>query len=48
MAEFMHQTVMKATRATIQAAHYVNLSCDEVSTIDNQSWFYVHYYVVQN
>jgi hypothetical protein len=29
-------------------AHYVALSCDEVSTMDKQSWFFVHYYVMEN
>jgi hypothetical protein len=48
MVEFMHQVVMRATRATIQAANYISLSCDEVSTVDNQSWLSIHYYVVQN
>jgi hypothetical protein len=37
MAEFMHQLVMKATRVIIQAAHYITLSYDEVSIVDNQS-----------
>jgi hypothetical protein len=38
--------VMKATRVIIQAAHYITLSYDEVSIVDNQSWLFVHYYVV--
>ncbi len=46
MVEFMHQMVMKVTRAVIQAAQYISLSYDEVSTIDNQSWLSIHYYVV--
>jgi formyltetrahydrofolate hydrolase len=46
MAKFMHQAVMKATKVVVQVAHYVVLSCDEVSIIDNQSWLFVHYYVV--
>jgi len=46
MVEFMHQMVMKVTRVVIQAAQYINLSYDEVSTIDNQSWLSIHYYVV--
>jgi len=24
------------------------LSCDEVSTIDNQSWIFMHFYIVQD
>jgi hypothetical protein len=48
MEEFMHQKVMKATRGLVGVAQYVVLSCDEVSTIDNQSWLSIHYYVLQN
>jgi hypothetical protein len=48
MAEFMHQVVMKATRAVVQITHYVVFNCDEVSTIDNQSWLSIHCYVVEN
>jgi hypothetical protein len=48
MVEFMYQVVMRATRVGIQGTHYIALSYDEVSTLDNQSWLFVHYYVVQN
>jgi len=47
MVEFMRQVVMKAIRAAIQASHYIALHCDEVSIIHNQSWLYIHYYVVE-
>jgi hypothetical protein len=46
MAEFMHQQVMRATKATMGVVLYVVLSCDEVFTVDNQSWLSIHYYVV--
>jgi hypothetical protein len=46
MAEFMHQVVMKAIRAKVQAAHHVVLNCDKVPIIHNQSWLSIHYYVV--
>jgi len=39
---------MKAIRAVVGVARYVVLSCDEVSTIDNQYWLHVHYYVMHN
>jgi len=42
----MHQEVMHATR--MKVAHYVALNYDEVFTLDNQSWLFVHYYVVEN
>jgi len=39
---------MKAIRVVVGVARYVVLSCDEVSTIDNQSWLHVNYYVMYN
>ncbi len=44
----MHQMVMKATKAAVQITHYVAFNCDEVFTIDNQSWLSIHCYVVEN
>jgi hypothetical protein len=49
MIEFMHQVLMKVSRVVVQIAHYIVLSSNEVSTIDNQSWLFVRdYYVVKN
>jgi hypothetical protein len=48
MAKFMHQMLMKVIRVVIQVAHYVALNYDEVSIIDNQSWLFVYYYMVEN
>jgi hypothetical protein len=42
----MHQEVMHATR--VKVAHYVALNYDEVFTLHNHSWLFVHYYVVEN
>jgi hypothetical protein len=48
MVKFMHQEMMRATKAIVGAVQYVALNCDEVFTIDNQSWLFVHCDVVQN
>ncbi len=48
MAKFMHQVMMKAIKVVVEVTHYIVLSCNEVSTIDNQSWMFILYYVVQN
>ncbi len=48
MAEFMHQEVLRVTRAIVGITHYVVLSSDEVFIVDNQSWLFMHYYVMQN
>ena len=33
---------------TIAQANYIAISCDEVTTIDNQSWIYIHANFVNN
>jgi hypothetical protein len=48
MVKFMDQNVMEATKATMGAVWYVVLNYDEVFIVDNQSWLFVHCYVVQN
>ncbi len=42
MVEFMHYEVMRATKAIMGVVQYVALNCDEVFTIDNQSWLFIH------
>jgi hypothetical protein len=39
---------MKAIKVGVGVVWYVALNCDEMFTIDNQSWLLDHYYVVQN
>jgi hypothetical protein len=48
MVKFVHQEVMRGTKAIVGVAWYVALSCDEMFTIENQFWLFVHYYVVHN
>jgi hypothetical protein len=48
MAKFMHQKVLRVTRATMGGAHYMALNYDEISIMDKQSWLYVHCYVMHN
>jgi len=38
----------QASKAIVGVAYYVVLNCDEVSIVDNQSWLFVYYYVVEN
>jgi hypothetical protein len=42
MAKFMHQAMMRAIKAVVQAAHYFVLNYDEVSIVDNQKWLFIH------
>jgi hypothetical protein len=48
MAQHMHGIILEVTQFAIGATQYLSLICDEVNTIDNQSWLSVHAYVVQN
>ncbi len=38
MAECMHKRVIKKVKELIASPKYLTLSCDELTTIDNQSW----------
>ncbi len=46
MAKIMHQILIKSTKVVVQNVRYIVISCDEVTTIDNQSWCSVHVYVI--
>jgi len=48
MAQQMHDIVLEATKSIVGTTNYFSLTYDEISTIDNQSWFLIHAYVVQN
>jgi hypothetical protein len=43
--EAMHNVVLWATKVIMQKSLFISMSCDEVTTIDNQSWLFVHVYV---
>jgi hypothetical protein len=47
MAECLHKKMIKHMKE-VAGSKYLALSCDEVTTIDNQSWISIHYYVVQD
>lgn len=46
MAESQYNVVQKQTRRVVTSARYFSLSCDEVTTVDNQSWISIHAYVL--
>jgi hypothetical protein len=43
----MHEVVLLATNTMVQNAIFISISCDEVTTINNQSWIFVHVYVMK-
>jgi hypothetical protein len=44
----MHGIILETKKFPIGIAQYLSLTCDEVSTINIQSWLLIHVYVVQN
>jgi hypothetical protein len=45
MVETMHNIVLQAIKECVQKNKIISLNCDEVTTIDNQSWLSMHVYV---
>ncbi len=47
MVEVMHNVVLWATQVDVQKSPFIFVSCDVVTTINNQSWLFVHVYVTK-
>ncbi len=43
----MHELVIWATCLTMQNVWFIYVSCEEVTTIDDESWISIHVYVVE-
>jgi hypothetical protein len=48
MVKCLHKQVIKKMKKVVASLKYLALSCDEVTTIDNQSWISIHYDVIQD
>jgi hypothetical protein len=48
MAEYLHSAVMRRARNVLGAAKYIAVTCDEVTTVDNQFWLSIHAYTINN
>ena len=48
MAEAIERVVLKKTKEVMQGATFFSLSCDEVTSVDCQSWISVHGYIVRD
>jgi hypothetical protein len=48
IAEYLYKQVMVKSREVLSAAKYLAITCDEVTTVDNQSWISIHAYCVQD
>ncbi len=47
MVEAMHNIILRATQNVMQKSLFIFVNCDEVTTIDNQSWLFIHVYVTE-
>jgi hypothetical protein len=47
MVKVMHDVVFHATKDVVKKSKYISMSCDELTTIDNQTWLFVHAYVMK-
>ena len=48
MAESLMNVVQTKTREIVSVAPYFSVSCDEVTTLDNQSWISIHVYTISD
>jgi hypothetical protein len=48
MVEAMHQVVLRAIKVAVDKSFFLAVSCDEVTSIDNHSWLFMHVYVIDN
>jgi hypothetical protein len=46
MAKSLYNVVQNRTKVVVSGAKFLSLSCDEVSTVDNQSWISIHGYIL--
>ncbi len=48
IADCLHKQIEIAMKITNQVVEYLSITCDELTTIDTQSWINIHTSVVQN
>jgi hypothetical protein len=48
MTESLFNVVQARTKEIVSTASYFSITCDEVTTLDNQSWISTHIYTIQD
>jgi hypothetical protein len=48
MSESLLNVVQAKTKEIVSVASYFSISCDEVTTVDNQSWISIHVYTISD
>ena len=48
MAESLFNVVQERTKEVVSTAPYFSITCDEITTLDNQSWISIEVYTIQD
>jgi len=48
MADSMCKQMKEVMKQKVSGAHFVAITCDEVTIVDNGSWICIHAYIVEN
>jgi hypothetical protein len=48
MAKAMQDVIIHATKVALQKSLFILVTCNELTTINNHSWLYVHAYVTND
>ena len=48
MVESLFNVMQARTKEVVSAIFYFSITCDEVTTLDNQSWISIHVYTIQD
>jgi hypothetical protein len=48
MAESLFNIVLARTKEVVSKTHYFSITCDDVTTLDNQYWISIHVYTIQD
>jgi hypothetical protein len=48
MVEHMDNVVLDAIRQAMVEVKFLSISCDEITSIDNQTWASVHVYILKD
>jgi hypothetical protein len=48
MAKAMQDVIIHATKVALQKSLFILVTCNQLTTINNHSWLYVHVYVTND
>jgi hypothetical protein len=48
ITKYLYRQVIRKVVEVLAATRYVSITCDEVITMDNQSWISMHAYVIED